>query len=99
MFSSLDCMHYHWKNCDVAWHGSFINKDGNKSIILEVIKYQRLWIWHAYFGLPKGNNDLNVLDRSPLIQDLLGATGVDFNFEVNGNVPLPYYSFIDGIYP
>jgi hypothetical protein len=73
MFVSLDCMHYHWKICHVFWQGSFTNKDGNKSIILEVIANQRLWIWHTYFSLPTGNNDLNVLERSPLIQDLLGV--------------------------
>jgi hypothetical protein len=30
-------------------------------------------IWHVYFGLLGRNNDLNVLDRSPLIWDLLGG--------------------------
>jgi hypothetical protein len=30
-------------------------------------------IWHAYFGLLGESNDLNVLDRSPLIWDLLGG--------------------------
>jgi hypothetical protein len=51
MFASLDSMHYCWKNCHVAWQGSFIDKDGNKSIILEVIANQRFWISHAYFSL------------------------------------------------
>jgi hypothetical protein len=67
MFASLDCMHYHWKKCPIAWQGSFINKNKNKSIILEVITNQRLWIWHPYLSLLRGNNDLNVLDRSLLI--------------------------------
>jgi hypothetical protein len=58
MFASLDYMHYRWKNCHV-WQGSFSDKDGNKSIILEVITNQRLWIWHTYFSLQVGKNDLN----------------------------------------
>jgi hypothetical protein len=66
-------MHYHWNNCHVVWYGSFTSKDGNKSIILEMIEDQRLWIWHVYFGMPGNNNDLNVLNKSPLIQDLLGV--------------------------
>jgi hypothetical protein len=37
MFASLDCMHYHWKNCLVVLQGSFIDKDGSKLIILEAI--------------------------------------------------------------
>jgi len=40
--------------------GIFTNKDGNKSIILEAIVDQKLWIWHTYFG----NNDLNILHRT-----------------------------------
>ena len=27
MFTSLDCMHYLWKNCPVTWHDVFEDKD------------------------------------------------------------------------
>ncbi len=63
-----------------------------------MIEDQRLWIWHAYFGLLGGNNDLNVLNGSPLIRDLLGGMGADLNFEVNGNVHPHNYLLVDGIY-
>jgi len=33
MFGSLDCMHYEWKNCPVAWQGDFRDQDGKISII------------------------------------------------------------------
>jgi len=79
MFVSLDCMHYHWKNYPVVWQNSFIDKDGNKSIILETIADQRLWISHAYFGFSRSNNDLNILNMSPLIWDFLGGAGANFN--------------------
>jgi hypothetical protein len=36
---------------------------------------------------------------SLLICDLLEGVGFDFNFELNGNVPIHYYLFVDGIYP
>jgi hypothetical protein len=73
MFTSLDYMHYRWKICPIAWQGSFTNKDMKNSIILEAIANQRLWIWHACFELLRGNNDLNILYRSPLTWDFLGG--------------------------
>jgi hypothetical protein len=99
MFGSLDCMHWTWKNCPVAWQGQYQDKDGVRSIILEAIADQSLWIWHAFFGLPGGNNDINVLDRSPLVANLLGGEGSDMSFEVNGHVYSRYYLLADGIYP
>jgi hypothetical protein len=71
MFASINCMHYQWKNCFVAWQGWFEDKDRRISIILEAIVDQSLWIWHAFFGLPRGNNDINVLNRSLLVMDML----------------------------
>jgi hypothetical protein len=44
MFASLDCMHYLWKNCPVAWQGDFGDRDGKNSIILEAIADQSLHI-------------------------------------------------------
>jgi hypothetical protein len=99
MFGSLDCMYWTWKNCPVAWQGQFQDKDKNHSIILEAIADQSLWIWHAFFGLPRGNNDINVLDRSPLIANMLRGDGKDLNFTVNGYVYPRFYLLTNGIYP
>jgi hypothetical protein len=99
MFGSLDCMHWTWKNCPVAWQGQFQDKDGVRSIILEAIADQSLWIWHAFFGLPGGNNDINVLDQSPLVANLLGGDGSGMTFELNGHIYDCYYLLTDGIYP
>jgi hypothetical protein len=99
MFGSLDCMHWNWKNCPVAWQGQFQDKDKNRSIILEAVADQSLWIWHAFFGLPGGNNDINVLDRSPFLLKMLQGPGQDLTFEVNGHVYSRYYVLTDGIYP
>lgn len=60
MFGSIDCMHYEWKNCPVAWQGDYDSRDGTNSIILEAIADTNLHIWHVFFGLPRANNDLNV---------------------------------------
>jgi hypothetical protein len=63
MFTSIDYMYWYWKNCPVAWQGQFQDKNKTRSIILDIIVDQSLWIWHTFFGLSKENNDVNVLDR------------------------------------
>ncbi len=45
-----------------------------------------------------GNNDLNVLDRNPLIFNFLCSPYVNLEFEVNGHVYSKYYLLVDGIY-
>ena len=67
-------------------------------MILEAIVDHSLSIWHAFFGLPGGNNNVNVLDRSPLIANLLVGDGRDMTFEVNGHIYNRYYLLTDGIY-
>jgi hypothetical protein len=90
MFANLDCMHYRWKICPITWQGQFQDKNDNRLIILEVVTNQSLWIWHVFFNLPNNNNDINVLNRSPLITNLLQGPAQDMDFVVNGN-PYPKY--------
>ena len=72
-------MHYQWKNCPVAWQDDF----GDRDIILEAIAYQSLHIWYIVFEIPGSNNDVNVLDWSPLIHNMLTSEAADMTFEVN----------------
>ena len=99
MFALLDCMHYVWKNCPVAWQGDYGDRDGSKSIILEAIADQSLRIWHVFFGLSGSNNDINVLDRSPLVHNMLTSDATDMTFIVNGCEYNRYYLLADRIYP
>ena len=99
MFGSIDCMHWKWKLCPVALQWSYQDKNKNRSIILEAVCDYRLWIWHAFFGIPGGNNDLNVLDRSPLVRNILTGNANGLGFWVNGNWYDKYYLLADGIYP
>nr|GEW69648.1 hypothetical protein [Tanacetum cinerariifolium] len=38
---------------------------------IDSVASQDLWIWHAFYGIADANNDINVLDNSPLFDDLL----------------------------
>jgi len=67
MLGSIDCMHWEWKNCPVAWKGQYTRGDhGVPTVMLEAVASHDLWIWHAFFGVAGSNNDINVLNQSPL---------------------------------
>nr|GEY27386.1 hypothetical protein [Tanacetum cinerariifolium] len=54
------------------------------TIMLEAVASQDLWIWHAFFGVAGANNDINVLDNSPLFDDILNDTAPIVLYVVNG---------------
>ncbi|KAD5961461.1 hypothetical protein E3N88_12934 [Mikania micrantha] len=72
---------------------------GCPSIILEAIASQDLWIWHAYFGMPGANNDLNVLNSSPLLNDMENGVFPQSSFFCNDNEYAHGYYLADEIYP
>ncbi|XP_074337691.1 uncharacterized protein LOC141674890 [Apium graveolens] len=100
MMGSIDCMHWQWKNCPKAWKGMFLSgHKGIPTIILEAVASSDLWIWHAFFGVAGSNNDINVLDRSPLFDEVLEGRAPEINYNVNGNNYSMGYYLTDGIYP
>ncbi|XP_047942625.1 uncharacterized protein LOC125189386 [Salvia hispanica] len=66
---------------------------------LEVVADYRLWIWHAYFEVVGSNNDINVLQSSPLFNDQELGVGPAVSFVANGNQHNMGYYLADGIYP
>jgi len=64
LLGSLDVMQWEWKNCPKAHRGAFQGKDGVATVALEAAVDCRLWFWHAWFGMPGANNNLNILDCS-----------------------------------
>lgn len=99
MLGSLDCMHWEWKNCPKAWKGQYQGKSNHSSIILEAIASFDLWIWHCFFGTPGSNNDINVLNRSPLIPLLVSGSFPECPYEIEGKTRTQGYFLADGIYP
>ena len=82
MLGSLDIMHWEWKNFPVAHQGSYIGKEGIPMVALEAAVDTRLLFWHAWFGMPGSNNNLNILDCSPFFQDLLNGRSPMMTFIV-----------------
>lgn len=99
MLGSLDCMHWEWKNCPKALHGAYTGRDGSPTLILEAVASKNLWIWHSFFGMPGSLNDINVLERSHLFQQLSQGVAPRVNFTVNSKNYNTGYYLADGIYP
>ncbi|GJT28612.1 zinc finger, CCHC-type containing protein [Tanacetum coccineum] len=100
MIGSIDCMHWEWVKCPKSLHGQFKRRDKKYStIMLEAVTDQNLWFWHAYFGVPGANNDLNVLYGSSLFGDLLADKALEAPFQVNRITYEKDYYLADGIYP
>ena len=77
-------MHWEWKNCPTAWKGQYSRGSGKPTIVLEAVASYDLWIWHAFFGPPGTLNDINVLDRSPVFDDIIKGEAPNVTFSVNG---------------
>ncbi|CAL8082036.1 unnamed protein product [Prunus armeniaca] len=99
MIGSIDCMHWQWKNCPTALQGDYGNRKGQKSIILEAVAGFDTWVWHAFFGVAGSQNDLNVLDQSPVFNNVLRGQGPNITYQVNNTVYHTGYYLADDIYP
>jgi Plant transposon protein len=97
---SLDCQHWEWKNCPVAWAGQFKGKEKKPIVAMEAIADGELWIWHLSVGHPGSMNDLNIMNVSRTIQRLLsGQFPPRIRYMINGTERNLQYWLADGIYP
>ena len=71
---------------------------GVPTIILEVVASIDPWIWHAFFEVAGSNNNINVLDRSSVFDELLKGYAQEVNYTVNGTNYILRYYLTDGIY-
>ena len=102
---AIDCMNLKWKNCPKAWKGQFHNPNASKlaTIQVEAVSDMDLYCWHVYNGRPGTNNDLTVMESSPLLISILNQNRrmkLDYGYLVNGIRRDWYlYYLADGIYP
>jgi len=74
-------------------------KESKPTITLEAVVDARLWFWHAFFGTPGCQNDIVILDRSPLLVDLMYGISPEVSFLCNGQQYNRGYYLADGIFP
>ena len=104
LFASWDCKHFSWSACPRAWSGQFKGKESGNTIVLEAICCPDLYIWQHYFGDPGSLNDINILDKSTIVESFLRG---DFrlrlpphlHYKINDTVRDWLYFLVDGIYP
>ena len=101
MLGLLDVTKIHWDNCPNAWKGHFQGKEGYPTIALEAVADYNLLVWHDSFGLPGGLNDINIWERSPLLESILNGTHseIDHPFEINNQTFNQLFYLVDGIFP
>ncbi|XP_076910811.1 uncharacterized protein LOC143568571 [Bidens hawaiensis] len=100
MLGSLDCTHWDWEACPVVWQGQYHQDDHDgATIVLDVVASFDLWIWHSFFGMLGANNDIVVINVSPIFDRLINGVGPDTSFSTNCvNYKYEYY-LVYGIYP
>ena len=68
------------------------------TIILEAVADQETWIWHAFFGMPGSLNDINIVNRSPLMNKIANGDLQPVQFVANERTYNYGYYLADGIY-
>ena len=101
MLGSIDCMHWEWKNCPTGWEGQYQGKESATTIILEAVASHDLFIWHSFFffGVPGTCNDINVLHKSPLFNNIIHDIAPKVKYTINSHEYNMGYYLADGIYP
>ncbi|KAK3230135.1 hypothetical protein Dsin_002016 [Dipteronia sinensis] len=77
--------------------GKYTSRSGSPTIILEAVVDYDMWIWHAYFGLPGKNNDINVLEASHLFANLAQGIAPPAHYVIQGKEYNMGYYLADGI--
>ncbi|XP_070660488.1 uncharacterized protein [Malus domestica] len=98
MIGSIDCMHWTWKNYPSAWQRAYGDIKWAKSIILEAMASFDTWIWHAFFGVPGYQNDLNILAQSSVFNEVLQGKALKVTYWVIGHKYDGAYYLADKIY-
>ncbi|KAK1693188.1 hypothetical protein QYE76_009885 [Lolium multiflorum] len=93
------CMLYADYFADNPLHGNVQGSQKGCTVILEAVATHDLWIWHSFFGMPGSNNDINVLNCSPVFSKLVEGHAPPVDYVINGRHYNKGYYLADGIYP
>lgn len=84
----------------MAYLGQHQSKEGMPSSTLEFIAGERLYMWHAFFGMSSCANDINVLNTSTVQNKIANGTfRLTTEYFINVTTHHIAYLLADGIYP
>jgi hypothetical protein len=66
--------------------------------MLEAVATYDLWICHAFFSVASSNNDINILDQSPDLNDIIEEVAPGSSFRANDTEYEYDYYLTIGIY-
>jgi len=97
----IDCTHWQWAKCPKALGGQYLDRKGKRSIVIETVCDEDLYIWNLFVGCPGASKDKNVLACSPL---MLGVNaGVwpprSYSYTLNGRSRRFLHYAADAGYP
>ena len=99
MLRSINCMNWKWKNCSTAWKCHYCGHIRKWIIILKAMVSYGIWIWHAIFRLGGSNNNINLLQGSPIFFELVQGHASAVNCLINGNDYTMGHYLTDSICP
>ncbi len=89
------------KTCPTALKGQFQGREKHATIALESVVDYNLWFWYASFGFPGTMNDINIWERSSLLESMLNGEheSLDHEYTLDGKKFNKLFYLVDGIYP
>lgn len=81
----IDCYHWPWHTCPRALVGQYQDYTKRRSIVMETMCDEDLYLWHLFVGPPGSHNDLNVWVQSPLSLDITRGAWPPESFEYTLN--------------
>ena len=84
MIGSIDCCHWQWHRCPVAWQGQYQDRNHERSIVVEAVAGHDMYFHQAFVGLPGSLNDINILSRTDLQLKYMQSHAFKHEFKLDG---------------
>lgn len=96
---TLDCSWWEGRNCPTGRAGIYQNLKYKRSVVIETVCDEDLYIWYLFVGFPGSMNDLNVMLQSPLYHDVTVGNGPPRGkpFTINNTTRTLLYYLVDGM--